>query len=76
MKCDEYNQYNENGLPEGVWRDYYDVSKQKVFTELNFCNGVAHGLAKAYHKNGSVQLISLLYEEIREGEMLAYDYGE
>jgi len=72
MKCNEYNQYNENGLPEGIWREYYDISKKEVFLETTFSNGVPHGLCKIYYMDGVEDCRVLQQENVVEGEEINF----
>lgn len=66
------NQYNENGLKEGVWREYYDVSKKDVFLEVNYSNGVTHGLCKIYYCDGYEDCRVLKQEGEIEGEEINF----
>ncbi len=68
------NQYNENGLAEGIWREYYDVSKKDIFMEVIYSNGVMHGLCKLYYGDGCEDLRVLKADDDIEGEEINFEW--
>lgn len=56
----EINRYDENGLKQGVWRNYY--TNGKIETEQIFKDGMINGYLKKFSKVGEL-LEAIKYEE-------------
>ncbi len=66
------NKIDSNGLKQGFWRIYHH--NNKLWYEVNFVNGKAHGSTKYWLDNGALRWEVYYVNEIQEGEEVKYEY--
>ncbi len=64
------NRFNDEGQKDGVWKTFFEDGK--VATEVDYKDGLMHGLYKEFNKKGTL-ITSLRYSE---GELVASEEEE